>query len=118
MVAEVYYYGKLITQCVECGNNIEVEFERSVYPVGAIDYTEVNTVGGELLRIFMDVGPEKYQEIYTLENASSLLLPKRSLLIVSLSDSVAKLISAIANSPDLLYRNPTPRIRRNYRGSF
>lgn len=104
MGAEVYYYGKLIAQCVECDNNIEVEFEGSEYPVGAIDYAEVNTVGGELLRSFMDVGPEKDQEIYTLENASSLLLPKRSLLIANLSDSVAELISAIANSPDLLYR--------------
>ena len=103
MGPEVYYYGKLIAQCVECSNNIEIEFEGSEYPVGATDCSELNTVGAELRSEFADVGRLKDEQLYTLPNSASLLVPQQSLLISSLSDSVAELIRAIANQPELLF---------------
>jgi len=48
MGSEIFYEGTWETSC-KCGNDIEVTYEESEYPMGAQNYSEVTAVGATVV---------------------------------------------------------------------
>ena len=56
MGEEVFYYGSGEFRCPNCDEDVEIEYEASEYPVGALNDSELNVKGGEVVSGFGDIG--------------------------------------------------------------
>lgn len=108
MGLEVFYFGVGGFRCPNCDHEIEVEYEASEYPVGALNFSETHISGGSLLSGFGDIEFQFGEEIYSFEEDAQLYLPKENEIITDLSRSVSALILAAAKRPEVLHEI-TPR---------
>lgn len=104
MGAEIFYYGVTGFHCPKCGNEIQVEYEASEYPVGMPNYYETTASGATLIRGFQDIELVFEEEIYSFKDQSKLYLPEEKKIITSLSLSVSDMIAELAKNPQHLYQ--------------
>jgi len=104
MGAEVFYEGILEITCPKCRNEIEFKYEASEYPVGALNYSETEISGADIIRGFHDIDISFQEEIYSFEEQSKLYLPEKKKIITNLNLSTSDLISEISKKPEILYQ--------------
>jgi len=104
MGPETYYAGSSEFICPQCKNNIEIEYEASEYPIGALNYSEVNISGAEIIREFHDIDVSFGEEMYSFEDEIQLYLPEKKKIITNLNYGVSDLILEVSKRPDVLYQ--------------
>jgi len=104
MGAEIFYEGISEFSCPKCGNEIEVKYEASEYPVGALNYSETNATGANIVRGFKDIDVSFQDEMYSFEEESRLYLPEDKKIITCLTLGVSDMIQEISRNPDNLYQ--------------
>lgn len=104
MGVEIFYYGVAEFHCPKCGNEIQVEYEASEYPVGMPNYYETTASGATLIRGFQDIELVFEEEIYSFEEQSKLYVPEEKKIITCLSQGVADMIVELAKNPQNLYQ--------------
>ena len=104
MGPEISYEGAVELNCPKCGSNIQVKYEASEYPMGALNYSDTHTEGAHLIQGFEDIDVSFQDEIYSFEEESKLYLPEEKHIITDLYSGVSELILAISKTPSLLYQ--------------
>ena len=108
MGPETFYSGNSEFICPKCENGIEIEYEASEYPIGALNYSEVNISGAEIIKGFHDIDVSFGEEMYSFEEEVKLYLPEKKKIITNLNYGVSDLILEVSKRPNLLYQI-TPR---------
>ena len=103
MGAEVFYYGAGKFRCPNCDENVEIEYEASEYPVGALNYSELNIEGGKVVRGFGDIDIRFGEEMYSFDDEIDLYVPKQKEIISCLTSSALDLILIASKNPVALY---------------
>jgi len=103
MGPEVGYEGELECECPKCGNNVLIRHSAWEYPVGALNYSENEVEGGQLIEGFKDLDFSFQEEIYSFDEEFELYLPEKKIIITNLETSVDLLLAELARSPDLIY---------------
>lgn len=104
MGPETFYHGSVELICTECGNDIEVDYDASEYPVGALNDSELIITGAKLSKGFAEPTVLIDQTLYDLDKQTDLYLPEEKQIVTNLTLSVSELIGAIAKNPELLYK--------------
>lgn len=104
MGQETFYAGTSDFRCPNCENNIEITYEASEYPIGALNYSDVYVSGGKILSGFGDIDLVFEEEIYSFDEQSQLYIPEEKRVIASLNYSASDLISEISKNPRILYQ--------------
>ena len=103
MGKEVFYSGSSDFMCPNCENNIEVTYEATEYPEGALNYSDTHVSGGKLTSGFGDIELVFEEELYSFDEQSRLYLPEEKEIITNLNNSTFDLIYAISKNPKILY---------------
>jgi restriction system protein len=103
MGPEVFYDSVTALCCPKCGSEIELTYELSEYPVGIVDYQEVQATGARVTRTFQSVAVSFEEQIYSVEEQGRLLLPSQPSLIAGFSLCVSQMVDEIARYPQKLY---------------
>lgn len=107
MGPETYYHGGVELICPECGSDIEVDYDASEYPVGALNDSTLIVTGAKLSKGFAEPTVLIDQTLYDLDKQTGLCLPEERQIVTNLTLSVSDLIAAVAKNPQVLYEiNP------------
>jgi restriction system protein len=103
MGAEVFYYGSGEFRCPNCDEVVEVQYEASEYPIGALNYSEVNATGGIILQNFGDIAVQFGEEMYSFDEEIDLYVPQEKKIITNLAESARDIIRIVQQEPKTLY---------------
>jgi|GEM_PF-218801 len=103
MGAEIFYGGSSEFSCPKCRNEIEVKYEASEYPIGALNYSEIDVTGANIIRGFHDIDVSFQDEFYSFEEKSRLYLPEEKKIITNLCDGVSELLYEVNKKPGIIY---------------
>ena len=84
MGPETFYSGSTEFVCPKCNNNIEIEYEASEYPVGALNYSDVIISGAEIIKGFHDIDVSFGEELYSFDDEIQLYLPEKKQIITGI----------------------------------
>lgn len=104
MGPETYYHGSVELICTGCGGAIEVDYDASEYPIGALNDHELLITGANLSTGFAEPKILLDKELYSLDEQTDIYLPDEKPILTNLSLGVSDLMAAISAWPELLYR--------------
>lgn len=104
MGPENLYGGTSDFRCPNCDENIEITYEASEYPAGALNFSDTHISGGKIISGFGDIDVSFGEEFYSFEEETQLYLPEEKKIITNLGICTFDLISEIARNPKLLYQ--------------
>ena len=104
MGPEILCEGAADLNCPKCGGYIQVKYEASEYPIGALNHSDTHTEGAHIIRGFQDIDVSFQNEIYSFEKEIKLYLPEEKKIITNLHSCGSELIRKISKTPSLLYQ--------------
>ncbi len=104
MGPETHYHGSIELICTGCGSDIEIDYDASEYPIGALNDHELIITGADLSKGFAEPKLFLDKELYSLDDQSGIYLPDEKQILTSLTLGVSNLMAAISAWPELLYR--------------
>lgn len=105
---EVFYFGEGEFCCPNCDKSVKIAYEASEYPIGALNYSDVDVNGGKILHGFGDIDVQFGEEMYSFDEEIALYVPQKKQIIINLACSAKDLIYEVQRDPASLYRM-TPR---------
>lgn len=103
MGAEIFYHGSGDFTCPNCDEAVEVEYEASEYPVGALNYSEIKVNGGEILQGFGDIDVQFGEELYSFDEEIELFVHQEKKIILNLTESTRDIFQVVQRNPRALY---------------
>lgn len=103
MGIEVFYGSVTGFVCPICGQEIELIYDVSEYPVGVLDYYEAHAKGARIVRGFREISVPLQDRVYSLDEQAKLYVPPEPAILTVLSRCLSEMVEEIARDPQKLY---------------